>query len=268
MEISPSPPTTDPESFHSQEVEELHHPEGNEGQRPIRGEQDGEDVAEGGSGTGGDQCDYLVFDLGGQKGGKKGGEEGGEQETEEDGEKEEGTGEAEAEDETKGGEKKGENDGGEKVEAGGETEEKKGGEGGTKEEDELLFLSDGSLCPSSSEQQEAWCHDPALTDDFSDCLQAELAIVYSDSDTGDDQWAGSVPGDVTNQEEAGDGENREEERGGDEEEKRMEGEARVKEQEENSTKSRRDLYLHSPSCSSTASSTDPDRRVRRPIHTL
>ncbi|XP_019122269.2 uncharacterized protein LOC104933490 isoform X1 [Larimichthys crocea] len=205
----------------------------------------------------------------------------------------------------------------------GETE---GGRGDTKEENgwigemmgemkddadaaELLFLSDSAVCPSSSQPlivtsdppeqpaaamlQGAWGHDLGNRDDLSDghlsdCLQAELAIVYSDSDAGEDQWAAFAPYDVNNQEEAGggihdgicDGESKEEERGG-ENEKRGEGETEVeseereeeveKEQEERGgrddgddgeqMRSRRDLFLRSPSVSSTASSTDPDRRL-------
>ncbi|KAE8291432.1 hypothetical protein D5F01_LYC11037 [Larimichthys crocea] len=221
----------------------------------------------------------------------------------------------------------GEDEGGVKMEGEdegiGETE---GGRGDTKEENgwigemmgemkddadaaELLFLSDSAVCPSSSQPlivtsdppeqpaaamlQGAWGHDLGNRDDLSDghlsdCLQAELAIVYSDSDAGEDQWAAFAPYDVNNQEEAGggihdgicDGESKEEERGG-ENEKRGEGETEVeseereeeveKEQEERGgrddgddgeqMRSRRDLFLRSPSVSSTASSTDPDRRL-------
>ncbi|XP_034558183.1 uncharacterized protein si:ch211-153l6.6 [Notolabrus celidotus] len=278
MEISSSPPLTDLESFHSQEVEELHFPEGHGGQQPIRDEQLGEQAAEGGERKEGDECDYLVFDLGEQRGEE---DRQGEREGEKKDRGEEGRGEAEGEDESKGEDLGGEDDGGEKVEGSGEPEEK-GGEGETKEvnglmggtdreikEDELLFLSDAPPCPSLSEQQEAWGHD-----NFSDCLQAELAIVYSDSDTGDDQWAGPTSCDVTNQEEAGDRENREQEKGGEEEARRRDVETGAKEQEkereerkgvrddeEESMKTRRDLFLRSPSCSSTASSSDPDRRL-------
>lgn len=167
---------------------------------------------------------------------------------------------------------------------------------------ELLCISDSPPCPPSSEPltvtsdppeqpaaatwQDAWVHNLSNRDDLSDghlsdCLQAELAIVYSDSDTGDDQWAAFPPSDVTNQEEAGgyiqDGEER---RGGDEERQENEYEAEVEtgtevrkgeEQEEGGggrvgdeeqMRTRRDLFLRSPSLSSTASSTDPDRRVR------
>ncbi|XP_051267352.1 uncharacterized protein LOC127369718 isoform X5 [Dicentrarchus labrax] len=212
----------------------------------------------------------------------------------------------------------------------GETEGEVAGTGDTKEEDgwlgetegemkddlaELLFICDSPVCPSSSERpsssepltsdpseqpaaamlQEAWGHDPGNRDDLSDshlsdCLQAELAIVYSDSDAGEDQWAAFTPCDVINQEEEGggihdsacDGESKEEERRGEKEE-RGEDKGKVetgteeqreveveKEQEERrgrrdddeeQMKSREELFMRSPSVSSTTSSTDPDRRL-------
>ncbi|XP_044222983.1 uncharacterized protein LOC122993152 isoform X2 [Thunnus albacares] len=175
---------------------------------------------------------------------------------------------------------------------------------------ELLFISNSALCPPSSEPRvfnsdpseqpavtmlmEAWGHDLGNRDDLSDghlsdCLQAELAIVYSDSDAGEDQWAAFAQCEVTNQEEASgriqdgicDGESKEEERGGEDEERREEEdetefaeigteEQREEEQEKRSggrnddeeqMRSRRDLFLRSPSASSTASSLDPDKRV-------
>lgn len=170
---------------------------------------------------------------------------------------------------------------------------------------ELLFLS-GSPDPSSSETataisypseqpaaamlHEAWDQDLGNRDDLSDCLQAELAIVYSDSDAGEDQCAASVPCDVTNQEEADGGirdsiceeeseeeekEGKSEERGDkkDETEERMEKPegrkeewrgSREDDEDEEQMRSQRDVFLRSPSVSSTTSSTDPDRRVRPP----
>ncbi|TKS80403.1 hypothetical protein D9C73_013364 [Collichthys lucidus] len=190
---------------------------------------------------------------------------------------------------------------GENVE-GGETEGKDERSGKTEIEYEgrgkgkgspLIVTSDPPEQPAAAMLQGAWGHDLSNRDDLSDghlsdCLQAELAIVYSDSDAGEDQWAAFAPYDVNNQEEAGggihdgicDGESKEEERGG-ENEKRGEGETEVesekreeeveKEQEERGgrddgddeeqMRSRRDLFLRSPSVSSTASSTDPDRRL-------
>lgn len=169
---------------------------------------------------------------------------------------------------------------------------------------ELLCISDSPPCPASSEPltvtsdppeqppaatwQDTWVHNLGNGDDLSDshlsdCLQAELAIVYSDSDAGEDQWAAFPPTDVTNQEEAGGGiQDGEERPGGDEERQENEYEAEVEtetgtverreeEQEESGggrggddeqMRTRRDLLLRSPSLSSTASSTDPDRRVR------
>ncbi|XP_038573112.1 uncharacterized protein LOC119901605 [Micropterus salmoides] len=199
-------------------------------------------------------------------------------------------------------------------EGSGETEGDDGGRGDTQEEDglmgetELLFVSDSPVCPSSSSSsepliaasdaseqpaaamlQDAWGHDLCNRDDLSDCLQAELAIVYSDSDAGEDQWASFAACDVNGQEEAGggshdsvcDAESKEEERGGEDEERgEEEDEAEVKtiteeqmeEQEgrrdddEEQMRSRRDLFLRSPSVSSTASSTDPNRRVPVDFH--
>ncbi|XP_031734537.1 uncharacterized protein LOC116400712 isoform X1 [Anarrhichthys ocellatus] len=173
---------------------------------------------------------------------------------------------------------------------------------------ELFFISCSPVCPTSSEPlivtsdppeqpidtmlHEAWGHDRGNRDDLSDshlsdCLQAELAIVYSDSDAGDDQWASFALCDVTNQEDAGggihdsvcDGESKEEERGGrnkergeeeDEAEVESEKEKQGEEEErrggrdgddEEQMMSRRDLFLRSPSVSSTASSTDPYRKA-------
>lgn len=214
MEISSSPPLTDLESWSGQEAEELHYPEGQFGQEPITGEQDEEEVTEEGEGK--DECDYLVFDL--------------EQRREE---------ETEAEERGDEGEGRGTADGGDASKT-----ERDGEEGGEIKEE--------------AKEEETSVHDLLLQeqpdehrDDLSDCLQAELAIVYSDSDTGDDQWASSTPCDVTKQGDAG--ESKVQEGGGGEEERKAE--------EEESLRSRRDLFLRSPSCSSTASSCDPDRRL-------
>ncbi|XP_071347495.1 midasin-like isoform X2 [Trachinotus anak] len=210
----------------------------------------------------------------------------------------------------------GEDEGREKIEGendeGREKIEGEDGESGEKEgemkEDglsELLFISDSPLCPSSSEplfvtsvpseqptvaiMPDPWGHDLGNRDDLSDghlsdCLQAELAIVYSDSDAGEDQWAAFAPSDVTNQEEKGgicDGESQGEERREDEEGQEEGDKAEVestteeqrevvteeedrrgvKDDEEEQMRSRRDVFPRSPSASSTASSSDPDRRV-------
>ncbi|XP_059199942.1 uncharacterized protein LOC131979885 isoform X2 [Centropristis striata] len=309
MEISSSPPLTDMErenlvGWCSQKVEELHYPEVHRGQQPIVDEQEEEEAAEQeNEKRDADECDYLVFEIGKQKGGDEGGESDGGQDTErgEDG----GRGATTTEGEEGGG---------------GETEREDGRTGDTKEEtvgemkddvlSELFFITDSPLCPPSLEVlipdpaeqptetmlYEAWGHDPGNRDDLSDghlsdCLQAELALVYSDSEAGEDQWAanGFASCDVANQEEAVggindgvcDGENKEEERGGDEEERgKEEAEAEsetgvevvdVEEEQkerrrssndgEEQMRSRRDLFLRSPSVSSTASYTDSDRKV-------
>ncbi|XP_041658587.1 uncharacterized protein LOC121519767 isoform X2 [Cheilinus undulatus] len=215
MEISSSPPLTDLESWSGQEAEELHYPEGHLGQQPITGEQDEEEVTEEGEGK--DECDYLVFDL-----------------------------EQRREEETKAEER-----GGDDVEGRGTAD------GGDESKTERDREEEGEIKEEAKEEETA-VHDLLLQeqpdehrDDLSDCLQAELAIVYSDSDTGDDQWASSTPCDVTKQGDAG--ESKVEEGGGREEERKAE--------EDESLRSRRDLFLRSPSCSSTTSSCDPDRRL-------
>ena len=118
-------------------------------------------------------------------------------------------------------------------------------------------------------------HQVGCAGPLSDCLQAELAIVYLDSDAGEDQRAAFALCDVTNQEEAGegihdiicDGENKEEKRGENEETGEGSGTEEQgkrrggRDDDEEQMRSRRDLFLHSPSVSSTASSTDPYRKV-------
>ncbi|XP_045908021.1 uncharacterized protein LOC123972540 [Micropterus dolomieu] len=79
--------------------------------------------------------------------------------------------------------------------------EPKGGEEG----EPLISASDASEQPAAAMLQDAWGHDLCNRDDLSDCLQAELAIVYSDSDAGEDQWASFAACDVNGQEEAGGG---------------------------------------------------------------
>lgn len=354
MEISSSPPLTDLErenlvSWHGREVEELHYPEVCGMQQPINDEQEVEEATQGENGKrDGDECDYLVFEIGEQKGREEVGESEGGQKTERGGEGGE-RGETEREDEGRGDIETGgskedteredlrtreaerEDEGEVKIESENKGTGEDGGRGDVKEEDgwigktmeeitddalaELLFISDSPVCPSSSKPltvtsdpseqpavtmlQEAWGHDLSNRDDLSDshlsdCLQAELAIVYSDSEAGEDQWAAFPPCDVTNRDEAGggmhdsicDGDRKEEGRGGGNEEeektevKRGREEQREeeveKEQEERrggrgdddaEMRSRRDLFLRSPSVSSTASSTDPDRKVRlRPLY--
>ncbi|KAK5918788.1 hypothetical protein CgunFtcFv8_022741 [Champsocephalus gunnari] len=132
--------------------------------------------------------------------------------------------------------------------------------------------------PSASEPMTAtldpldtWGHDPDNRDDLSDCLQAELAVVYSDSDAGEDQWAGSTPCDVTNQEEADaevhDGESMEEEKGYEAEVESVTEVQREEEEEERRNDDEeqrglgRDVFMRTPSVNSTASSIDPDRKV-------
>ncbi|XP_034412183.1 apoptotic chromatin condensation inducer in the nucleus [Cyclopterus lumpus] len=316
MEITSSPPLTVMESenlviWGSQEVEDLHYQEVHGLNPPIGNEQEKEQAAEKENVIrDADECDYLVFAIGELKGDDNGGE-------------------SEGQEEERGGEEV--QDGGRgategKAEGSGDTEREDGGRGDTKAEDECietvgetkddalseLFISCSPVCPSSSESlivtsdpseqpieailHEAWGHDLGNRDDLSDshvsdCLQAELAIVYSDSDAGDDQWASFARCDVTNQEEAGggthnsicDGESKEEEREGHnkergEGEEKAEVKSKTEEQREEELEvqervggrdgddeepmmSSRDLFLRSPSVSSTASSTDPDTKI-------
>ncbi|XP_008297528.1 uncharacterized protein LOC103370295 [Stegastes partitus] len=291
MEISSSPPLTDLErdnlfSCHSQQEEELHYPEGRGVEEAAAGEENGK----------GDECDYLVFEIG-EKGRERGGEsEGGEDEERgkvdgEDGNRGEteewGRREVDGEDE---GRKTTEGEDGGSVEA----EVEDGERGGMKEEDgwleetvddmkddtlaDLLLITDSSSAEpplDTTDPSQAWSHDLGNRDDLSDshlsdCLQAELAIVYSDSDAGEDQWAAFAPSDVTNQVEGGipdsicGGENKQEKLEGDElqvETRREEQREQDRKDDEEQMRTRRDLFLRSPSVSSTTSSTDPDRRV-------
>ncbi|XP_047446218.1 uncharacterized protein si:ch211-153l6.6 isoform X5 [Mugil cephalus] len=344
MEISSSTPLEDLErdnlfSHHSQEVDERHCPEVHAVDEEAGDRENGN----------GDQCDYLVFEIGKEKGREGRAESEAEEERGDDGEvekrgeiegEEEGRGETEGEvegrvelaiqnedrwkvdgDDGITGEREtddlmreieGEDEGRENIDGedrgSGET---LGEDGGTKEEDgwmegnddltDLLFISNTSLCPLLLEPnvvasvppegtvQEAWSHDLGNRDDLSDghlsdCLQAELAIVYSDSDAGEDQWASFPPCDVTSQVQGSGGildgtcDRESNEEGREEEEDTIEPEAGKEEQKEEveeeqeesrgigsvdteQMRSRRDLFLRSPSVSSTASSTDPERRV-------
>ncbi|XP_035811003.2 uncharacterized protein LOC111578481 isoform X2 [Amphiprion ocellaris] len=328
MEISPSPPLTDLErdnlfSSRSLEEEELHYPEGRGAEEQAAGEENGK----------GNECDYLVFEMG-EKGRERGGENGGgetggyggrgETEGEDEGRgevegEEEGRGETEGEVEGSGeieDEERGKVDGedgnkgetdiwrrrevdgedeGRKTtegEDGGSEETEDGERGGVKEEDgwmgemkddtlsDLLFITDSSSAEPPDPSQ-AWSYDLGNRDDLSDghlsdghlsdghlsdCLQAELAIVYSDSDAGEDQWAAFAPSDVTSQVEGElpDSLENKEVRGDDKQERetrREEQREQERKDDEEQMRTRRDLFLRSPSVSSTASSLDPDRRV-------
>ncbi|XP_035491365.2 uncharacterized protein si:ch211-153l6.6 isoform X3 [Scophthalmus maximus] len=156
-------------------------------------------------------------------------------------------------------------------------------EGAGKEDalSELLFFSDSPLCPPSSSEhptvtseqpaesallQDAWVHDLGDRDDLSDghlsdCLQAELAVVYSDSDAGDDQWASFTATEVSQQEQTCDGESKQEERREGETEEERRGGRDDDDGDDQQQTMRRELFLQSPSASSTASSSDPDKRA-------
>ncbi|XP_023190611.1 uncharacterized protein LOC102226196 isoform X1 [Xiphophorus maculatus] len=150
-------------------------------------------------------------------------------------------------------------------------------------ENSQSLLSEPSVIasdPTESTLQEAWRHDLDNRDDLSDRLKAELAVVYSDSDVGEDQWLALAHRDETdhskeNRDYADDTCIAQSMKDGEVEEvqtdvlkleegevnKQNEKKIKVMEDSEEQMKSRRDLFLHSPSVSSTASSTDPDRRI-------
>ncbi|XP_063318699.1 uncharacterized protein LOC134617400 isoform X4 [Pelmatolapia mariae] len=331
MEMSSSAPLRDMEreslfSCHNQEEDQLCFP----GVHRV------EDEAVGGENRKGDECDYLIFEMGDEKGRDVSESEGGEDEGRGEIEGEIERREIETEDEDRGrikgedgNEKETESDSWERREIEGDDETREntegrevgGGEEGedpgtkdTKEEDswirgieeeakedvlsDLLFPSDSLLYPSPSEplgatshpleavSQEVWGPDFTIRDDLSDshlsdCLQAERVIVYSDSDAGEDQWSAFAPSDITSQieeERKKDARSEEEEKVKREEEdnevkadaKNQEqkrevevGEYRVgrKDDDEDQMRLRRDLFLRSPSVSSTASSTDPEKKV-------
>lgn len=278
MEISSSPPMTDLErenivSWHGEDVQELHYPEDPEMQHPIKDQQEEEEAE-----ADGEECDYLVFEI----------EE--KEERESDGEKMERGAEEEADDETGG---RGDVDRKEAAERENivenlrntcEGKEEDGEMMGTVETDAVAeppFLSDGPSSSSPPEQlkETRLPEDLKVTDqdDVGDCLQAELAVVYSDSDTGDDQWATFTASDVTQQNEGAvelsdiihDEENREvegrreyEEREEPEEPKEEDVERCREDDYDDQMTSRTGVFMRSPSFSSTASSTDPDKRVR------
>lgn len=283
MEIRSSPPMTELErenivSWHSEEVQELHYPEDRAMQQPMKDQQEEEEAdADGG------ECDYLVFEIGEKE------------ERKSDGEKMEKAAEEEGDDETRGrgdvgGKEEGERENVEenivedpwKDDNRRDGKEEDGGMMGTVEA-EPLFLSDGPSSSSPPEQlmESRLPEKVADQDDLGACLQAELAVVYSDSDPGDDQWAAAfAASDVTQRNEAAaelsdivrdDGENREEggrreDEGREEpEEEKEEGvqlSCREDEYDEDQMTTRSGVFMRSPSFSSTASSTDPDKRVR------
>ncbi|XP_004575280.3 uncharacterized protein LOC101473329 isoform X2 [Maylandia zebra] len=309
MEMSSSAPLRDIEreslfSCHNQEEDQL----------CLPGVHRVEDEAVGGENRKGDECDYLIFEMGDEKGRDLSESEGGE---------DEGRGEIEGDD---GNERETESDSWERRETEGDDESRENTEGGevgggeegedpgTKEEDswirgieeeakedvlsDLLFPSDSLLCPSPSEplgttshpleavSQEVWGPDFTIRDDLSDshlsdCLQAERVIVYSDSDAGEDQWSAFAPSDITSQieeERKKDARFEEEEKAKrEEEDNEVKADAKNqaqkrevaveeyrvgrKDDDEDQMRLRRDLFLRSPSVSSTASSTDPDKKV-------
>lgn len=276
MEISSSPPMTDLErenivSWHSEEVQELHYPDDPEMQQPIKDQQEEKEAD-------GEECDYLVFEIGAKEERDSDGEEM-EREAQEEGDEDTGRrGDVDRQNET-------ERENIVDLSYTCEGKEEDGKMMGTVEADavaEPLIPSDGSSSPSPPVQlmETRISENLKVTDqdDLGDCLQAELAVVYSDSDAGDDQWTAFTASDVTHQNDGAvehsdiipDGENREE--GGRREDKESDETEELKEEEverscreddfDDQMTSRTGVFMRSPSFSSTASSTDPDKRVR------
>lgn len=232
MEISSSPLMTDLEreslcSWCNQEVEQVQYAEALEIQQPMEDKQEEEEADR-------DECDHLFFEIGKKEGKETDGREEGE---------------------------------------GGDEEIMEGGrqsadDGGIKEDKEIYEGRPSSSPPELVGEDKIPEDHIICTRD--DCFQAELAVVYSDSDARDGQLVAFEPIDVMRQEEAdeqlcditSDSKNREEERGEDETEAQYtETERRNREYEydEEQIKLRTDVL--SP-ISSTASSIDPDKKVR------
>lgn len=288
MEISSSPPMTDLEresavSWLTEDVQELQYPEDREMQQPIKEKQEDEETeADGG------ECDYLVFEIGEREERKSNGKKMGK------------GAEEEGDDETGGREILGRKEEGERANVEEnlvedpwkddnrrEGKEEDGGMMGTVEADaaaESLFLSDGpslSLSPQEQLMESRLPEKVADQDDLGACLQAEFAVVYPDSDAGDDQWAAFTASDATHQKEGAgelsgiihDDREKREEGGRREDEEREELEEQKEEDvemscregdydEDQMTSRSGGVFMRSPSFSSTASSTDPDKRVR------
>lgn len=246
-------------SWQSVDVQELHYPEDTQMQQPMKERQEDEEAeADGG------ECDYLVFEIGEKE------------ERKSDGEKMEKGAEEEGDDETGRSGDVGRKEEGERENAGenivgdpwkddnrGEGKDEDGGMKGRMEADaavEPLFLSAGPSSSSPPEQLMESGHPEKLAhqDEPDTCLQAQFALVSSDSELGDEQWAAFAASEVTQRDEGA----VEEERREDEEREEPEESKVVDEDEEDGMRSRSGVFLRSPSFSSTASSTDPDRRVR------
>lgn len=246
-------------SWQSGDVQQLHYPEDTQMQQPMKAQQEDEEAeADGG------ECDYLVFEIGEKE------------ERKSDGEKMEKGAEEEGDDETGGWGDVGRKEEGEREKAGenlvkdpwedgnrGDGKDKDGGMMGRVEADaaaEPLFLSAGSSSSLPPEQLTESRHPEKLAheDELDACLQAQFALVSSDSEPGDDQWAAFAAPEVTQRDEGA----AEEERRKDEEREEPEEPKAEDEDDEDGTRSRGGVFQRSPSFSSTASSTDPDRRVR------
>lgn len=269
MEISSSPPMTDLErenivSWHSEEVQELHYPDDPEMQQPIKDQQEEEEAE-----ADGEECDYLVFEIGAKEERDSDGDEM-EREAQEKGDEDTG--------------RRGDVDSQNEAERenivdlsyiceGKEEDGQMMGSGEANAVAEARIPSDGPPTPSPPEQlmETRISENLKVTDqdNLGDCLQAELAVVYSDSDAGDDQWAAFTASDVTHQNDGAvelsdiipDEETRKRDEAEEQKEEEVERSCREDDFDDQMT-SRMGVFMRSPSFSSTASSTDPDKRVR------
>lgn len=277
-------------SWRDQEVEELCYPERLEIQQKDEGTEDG--------GRDGDECDYLVFESGVQRDSRGGGEE--EEKMREDEVRGGVVSESGSRGEEQTNKESSPDDLVEETSAGADGEDQRVDHVTADSLEEFRFLPksperrrpslegsnllDSSETPTAGKLQEDWTDDSTHPDDLSDCLQAELAVVYSDSEAGDDQWTDSSPRDITNQaencgaisergmkvEESGEEnqltlqkESEAEEKRGEEEPRRESG--RRHRDDEEQPRTRREGFLRSPSVSSTASSIDPEKRVKTSV---
>lgn len=277
MEISSSPPMTELErenivGWQSEDAQELHYPEDGEMAQPMR-----EQLEEEEAGADGGECDYLVFEIG-EKQERKSDEERMERAEEEgDGEASGGgdVGRREEEERETVEENEAEDPWEDDTCQEGKEEEEDGGTMGPVEAEavaEALFLPDGASSSSPPEQPMESKLPEEVEEPDEPGLQAQLALVSSDSEVGEEQPAAAaeLPHEV-----GGDGENREEEeeeqgRGAGEEgeepeeprEEEFRRSCREDDRDEDQGTSRSGVFVRSPSFSSTASSIDPDKRVR------
>ncbi|CAF90694.1 unnamed protein product, partial [Tetraodon nigroviridis] len=159
MEISSSPPMTELErenivGWQSEDAQELHYPEDGEMAQPMR-----EQLEEEEAGADGGECDYLVFEIGEKQ------------------------------------ERKSDEERMERTEEEGKEEEEDGGTMGPVEAEavaEALFLPDGASSSSPPEQPMESKLPEEVEEPDEPGLQAQLALVSSDSEVGEEQPAAAA----------------------------------------------------------------------------